>query len=281
MSTSSSPTSPAPDTPTDRWPTAITEVEPNKILIRGYPIDELMGRLSFGDTVYLLLVGELPSRTVSRVMEALLVSSIDHGTFPPSTIAARTVAGTGAPLRAAAAAGVLALGSQLGGGGSIEACMRFLDDGLALVGEWVSYDDAARRLIDQRQGAGHAPPGYGHRLHGRDPRAARLMQLAFELELEGGHTQLARAVEQELTERYSADGQGDASLNVDGAIAAVSGDLGLDAETATLLFTISRVPGLVAHALEAQRRQEAMRYIDPTKHAYDGPGERRLPESPL
>jgi len=282
MVTSSGPKNALAETATGTWPTAITGVKPNNILIRGYPIDELMGRLSFGDAVYLLLVGDMPSRTVSRIMEALLVSSIDHGASPPSTIAARTVAGTGAPLRTAAAAGVLALGSPLGGGGSIEACMRFLNEGLALVGNWVSYDDAARRLLDQRESSKKLPPGYGHRLHERDPRAARLMQLAFELELEGGHTQLARAVEQELTQRRTATSDaGGTSLNSDGAIAAVAGDLGLDAETATLLFTISRFPGLVAHALEEQRRQKATRYIDPNQHLYDGPVERRLPENPI
>ena len=282
MATSSGPKTASTEAAIDTWRTAITGVEPNKILIRGYPIDELMGRLSFGDAVYLLLVGDMPSRTVSRIMEALLVSSIDHGAIPPSTIAARTVAGTGAPLRTAAAAGVLALGSPLGGGGSIEACMRFLNEGIALVGDWVSYDDAARRLLDQREGTGQLPPGYGHRIHKRDPRAARLMQLAFELELEGGHTQLARAVEQELAQRHTTTSDsGGTSLNSDGAIAAVSGDLGLDAETATLLFTISRVPGLVAHALEEQRRQEATRHIDPNLHIYDGPIERRLPDKPI
>ena len=267
--------------PADGWPTAITQVEPDKILVRGYPLDELMGRLSFGDAIYLLITGEIASPTVSRVMDALLVASLDHGATPPSTLAARHVAGTGAPLRAAAAAGMLALGSPLGGGGSIEGCMRFLDDGLALVGDWVSYDDAARRLLDQRSASGQNPPGFGHRRHRRDPRAARLMQLAFELELEGGHTQLARAVEQELAERQAAAGRPRMSLNADGAIAAVAGDLGLDAQTATMLFTISRVPGLVTHAIEEQRRQDAMRPIDPSKHFYDGPGERRLPDSPL
>ena len=280
MDTPPSTTRPEP-APSDRWPTAITRVAPNKLLVRGYPLDELMGRLSFGDAIYLLLTGELPSPTVSRVMDALLISSIDHGATPPSTLAARHVAGTGAPLRAAAAAGVLALGSPLGGGGSIESCMRFLDEGLALVGDWVSYDDAARRLLDQLSGKGQAPPGFGHRQHSRDPRAVRLMQLAFELELEGGRMQLARAVEQELLERCAAHGQPPLSLNADGAIAAVAGDLGLDAETTTMLFTISRVPGLVAHALEEQRRQKAMRFIDPSKHVYDGPVERRLPESRL
>ena len=267
--------------PSERWPTAITQVEPNKVLLRGYPVDELMGRVSFSDAIYLVLTGELPDRTVSRVMDALLISTIDHGATPPATVAARNVASTGAPLRAAAAAGLLALGSRLGGGGSIESCMRLLDDGLALVGDWVSYDDAARRLLDQASATGQTPPGFGHRQHMRDPRAARLMQLAFELELEGGHTQLARAIEQELIERRAASGLPSVSLNADGAIAAVAGDLGLDAETATMLFTIARVPGLVAHAIEETRRQEAMRLIDPSKHVYDGPGERRVQESPL
>ncbi len=279
---SSPPRTTAPNPPApDLWPTAITRVEPDKILVRGYPLDELMGRLSFADAIYLLITGELASPTVSRVMDALLVASLDHGATPPSTLAARHVAGTGAPLRAAAAAGILALGSPLGGGGSIESCMQFLDEGIALVGDWVSHDDAARRLLEPWSASGRIPPGFGHRRHRRDPRAVRLMQLAFELELEGGHTQLARAVEQELGERRTAIGQPRLSLNADGAIAAVAGDLGLDAQTATMLFTISRVPGLVTHAIEEQRRQDAMRPIDPSRHVYDGPGERRLPDSPL
>ena len=281
MPSSASKTTPPNPPPSDLWPTAITHVEPDKILVRGYPLDELMGRLSFADAIYLLITGEVASPTVSRVMDALLVASLDHGATPPSTLAARHVAGTGAPLRAAAAAGILALGSPLGGGGSIEGCMQFLDEGLALVGDWVSYDDAARRLLEPWSGGGRMPPGFGHRRHRRDPRAARLMQLAFELELEGGHTQLARAVEHELGERRAAIGKPRLSLNADGAIAAVAGDLGLDAQTATMLFTISRVPGLVTHAIEEQRRQDAMRPIDPSKHVYDGPGERRLPDSPL
>lgn len=266
----------------ENWGTAITRIEPDSILIRGYALDELMGRLSFGETIYLLLVGERPSPAVGRLMEALLVSSIDHGATPPSTQAARTVAGTGAPLRAAVSAGVLALGSPLGGGGSIQSCLRFLDEGLALVGDWVSHDDAARRLLDQWSATGtDVPPGFGHRFHARDPRAARLLQLAFELELDGGHIQLARALEQELVERRAAAGEAALSLNADGAIAAVCGDLGLDGETATMLFTVSRVPGFVAHAIEEQRHQKAMRLIDLTKHHYDGPKPRRFPDAPL
>ena len=265
--------------PDSSWQTSITLIEPNKILVRGYPLDELMGRVSFSEVIYLLLVGELPSPAVGQLMEALLVSSIDHGATPPSTLAACNVATTGAPMRAAAAAGVLAFGSPLGGGGSIEGCYRFLDEGLALVGEWVSYDDAARRLTDRWLAEGKTPPGFGHRYHTRDPRSARLLQMTLELELEGGHIQLIRAVERALAERRESTGDRALSINEDGAIAAICADLGMGAETAGVLFMISRLPGVVAHAVEEQQRQQPMRQIDPTRHVYDGPRERRLPET--
>ena len=31
------------------WQTSLTSIEPNKILVRGYPLDEMMGRLSFAE----------------------------------------------------------------------------------------------------------------------------------------------------------------------------------------------------------------------------------------
>src|SRR5450759_736939 len=83
----------------ERWQTALTEISPNKILIRGYPLDEMMGRLGFAEAVYLLLMGELPTPAIGRMLNAVLVATIDHGVTPPSTLAARNVATTGAPLK--------------------------------------------------------------------------------------------------------------------------------------------------------------------------------------
>ena len=99
----------------ERWRTALTCIEPNKILIRGYPLDEMMGRLTFGEAIYLLFMGEVPSPAIGSLMEAMLVSFIDHGSTPPSTLAARNTATTGAPLRACVAAGVLGFGRFHGG----------------------------------------------------------------------------------------------------------------------------------------------------------------------
>ena len=259
----------------DEWRTGLTCIEPNKILVRGYALDEVMGRLTFGEAIYLLLMGEIPSPGIGRLMEAMLVSFIDHGATPPSTLAARNTATTGAALRACVAAGVLGFGKYHGG--DIESCMQFLDNGLDMVRKGASYRDAAARLLEGRTDADDPPPGFGHRFHTRDPRAGRLFQMALELEVEAEHIQMIRAVEMILHEQMT-EGRRPVPVNIDGAIAAVCGDLGIPPSIANALFIISRVPGIAAHAEEERVRQQPMRQIDPKDHTYDGPSERRLPE---
>ena len=257
----------------ERWRTGLTCIEPNKILVRGYPLDELMGRLTFGEAIYLLLMGEVPSPALGRLMEAILVSFIDHGATPPSTLAARHTATTGAALRACVASGILGFGKYHGG--DIESCMQFLDTGLELVRQGASYADAAAQIVQRCVENGENPPGFGHRFHTRDPRAARLFQMALELEAEAEHIQMIRAVENEL---HGKPGKEALPVNIDGAIAAVCGDIGIPPAIANALFIISRVPGIAAHADEERVRQQPMRQIDPKEHLYDGPSERRLPE---
>jgi citrate synthase len=264
-----------PRTPDGRWKTALTSIAPNAILIRGYPVDEMMGRLSFADAVYLLLMGELPSPAIGRMLNAILVSSLDHGVTPPSTLAARNVATSGAPLKDCVAAGILAFGPHHGG--DIESCMRYLDRGLTMIRNGDSQEQAAEKLVEECLRADQTPPGFGHRFHSRDPRATRLFQLAMELELEGEHVHLMRAIERALTRREQAGGA-HLPVNVDGAIAAISADLGFAHELGNAIFLISRLPGLIAHAHEERSRNAPMRQIDPKDHDYDGSAERRLPE---
>jgi citrate synthase len=209
------------------------------------------------------------------MLNAVLVSSLDHGVSPPSTLAARNVATSGAPLKDCVAAGVLAFGPHHGG--DIESCMRFLDGGLSRMRSGRSLTDAAGDMVADFVLARQVPPGFGHRLHTRDPRAARLFQMALELELEGEHVRLIRAAELALNARAD---QFDRPLpvNVDGAIAAICADLGFPYELGNAIFLISRLPGLIAHAAEESARESRMREIDPKAHEYDGARQRRLPE---
>src|SRR5215468_5425424 len=258
-----------------RWQTALTSIAPNKILVRGYPLDEMMGRLTFGEAAYLLLMGELPSPAIGRMFDAILVSSLDHGVTPPSTLAARNAATTGAPLKDSVSAGVLAFGPHHGG--DIESCMRFLDQGLALIRSGQSLQQAAERIVQQCYDEGQTPPGFGHRFHTRDPRAARLFQMALELELEGEHVRMIRACERAVNTFEKHFGR-PMPVNVDGAIAAISADLGFAYELGNAIFLISRLPGLIAHAHEERTRQLPMRQIDPKDHDYDGARDRRRQE---
>ena len=234
-----------------------------------------MGRVSFADAIYLLLQGELPPPAISRIITAILVSSVDHGAMPPSTLVARNVATTGAPLRAAVAAGVLGFGSYHGG--DVEACMEMLDRGLELVRGGTPYIEAAESVVHGLLAEGKRVPGFGHRLHTRDPRANKLLQMAYELDLEGEHVRLLRVMERVLgtAKRTEAD---PIPINVDGAIAAICGDIGLDHEFGAALFIISRVPGLIAHAHEERLRERPDAADRPERRGVRRPGERRLPE---
>ena len=104
------------------WKSAITDIHPNQIAIRGYDISQLMTRLSYAETVFLLLKGELPNKAEAELMNAILVSSIDHGPTPPSALSTRAVVSGGNALNAAVAGGILAIGDWHGG--AIEKCAR-------------------------------------------------------------------------------------------------------------------------------------------------------------
>jgi len=256
----------------DKWPTAVTEVKPNRIMNRGYLVDELMGRTTFAQAIYLVLKGELPSAEVGRLLDAIFVSSVDHGASPPSVLTARTVASTGAELNAAVAAGVLAV-SRFHGGAVEEGQRLFAEVARRAEAAGGDEDKAARSVLAEMKAKGRRASGYGHRLHTKDPRTAKLFALADELKLAGRHVRIALLIERLLAEDLGRP----LPINVDGAIAAVLCDLDIPPEIGNAFFIIARVPGLVAHVHEEKTRMKPMRKIDPEGYVYDGPAERKLP----
>jgi citrate synthase len=253
------------------WKTAITKIEPNKVAVRGYRIDELMGRISFGEMVYLVLKGELPSPEIGRLMDAMLVSSVDHGATPPSTLAARTVASGGAPLTTAIAGGIMTINRHHGG--AIEGCMRVLEELVAYKHKkGLDTQTAAGEKMAEYRARKQRVPGYGHRVHSDDPRTRRLFALAEETGVAGEYIEMAHALRQAMKEALGRD----LPMNVDGGIAAVLCELGFPPELGNGIFAISRTVGLTAQVYEEVTRERPMRKISPTAQEYDGPPERRL-----
>jgi citrate synthase len=256
----------------EKWKTAITDVKPNKIVMRGYPLDELLGRISFARAIYLVLKGEFPSPEVGKLIDAIFVSSIDHGASPPSILAARTIASTGGELNSAIAAGVLAI-SRFHGGAIEEGQRLFMEIAKRAAESGVDEKKVVKDVLDEMKAGGKRASGFGHRLHTKDPRTLKLFSLAEELGLAGKHVRIARAVEKVLGEQMGKV----LPINVDGAIAALLCDLGIPAEIGNAFFIISRVPGMVAHIHEERTRMKPMRKIDPENFEYDGPPERSVP----
>jgi len=85
---------------------------------------------------------------------------------PPSTLAARNVATSGASLRVSVASGVLGFGIYHGG--DIETCMRFLDKALAQVRQGLRPAEAAAELVGECLRLDRPCPGFGHRIHTAD-----------------------------------------------------------------------------------------------------------------
>jgi citrate synthase len=260
----------AADSP--RWPTALTHVDATRVLLRGYPIDELMGRVSFGDAIYLLTTGDLPSPAMTRLIDAVLVSFIDHGAEPP-TLDTRRATKAGASVNGAVATGIL--GMDRPGAASVRACRELLESGLDMAGSSLLFSASATDMVEHLvQTDAIPPPGFGHRGHTSDPRVTRLLQVAYELGIDHVYAQYLRALEHGLS-RHPALVDEKLPINIDGAIAAVCGDLGFDALTSEGLAVVARVPGLLAHAIEERTRPTAGP-LEAGSVDYDGPMERRI-----
>ncbi len=73
----------------DWWHTDIIEMKPGVIRYRGYDIQDLIGQTSFSQMIWLMLRGDLPTKEQALLLDAVLMSAVDHGPQAPSIAIAR------------------------------------------------------------------------------------------------------------------------------------------------------------------------------------------------
>ncbi len=261
------------------WRTSITDMAPDRIRHRGYAAEDLIGNAGFADMVWLMLRGDLPGRAEAGLLEAALVSGVDHGPQAPSVAIARMTATCGVGLNNVLGSAVNVLGDVHGGAG--EQTMGLLHNMRTAVERGVTPEKA----VDDGIAAFHAAggkyvPGYGHRFHKKDPRAPRLMALADEAAatgaIKGDVIILAREIERQISGTKGRP----IPMNIDGATAALYCELGFPAPLARGLFCLSRSVGILAHGWEQMRQGERNKGPMPKEllWRYDGEPDRNVPD---
>lgn len=259
------------------WTTKIIEMRPGMIRLRGYAIEDLIGRVSFPAMIWLMLRGELPSDGQAELLGIALSSAVDHGPQAPSIAIARMAATCGVGINSAMASAINVLGDVHGGAG--EQALEFFG-GIAVAmdgGETLRQATASRLDHFFATEKGYVP-GLGHRFHPVDPRAPRLLEVTREFAargvVAGRFADIADAVEAEVERRKGKK----IPLNIDGATAVIYGELGFPPPLTRGLFVLSRSVGILAHAWE--QSQESDRNKGPLPRewlwAYEGAPAREL-----
>ena len=232
------------------WRTSIIDMAPGRIAFRGTPIEELIGNVSFGQMIWLMVCGDTPSEAQASLLECALVAGVDHGPQAPSIAAARMAATCGLGLNNVMATGVNMLGDVHGGAG--EQCAELYYDIARRIDGGDGLDDAVRDGIDAwRRSYGKIVSGFGHRFHKPvDPRAPRLMALVREAAtagtVPGRFADIGEAVQAEIGRQRGTP----IAMNIDGATAVIFCELGFPAPLARGLFCLSRSVGILAHGWE-------------------------------
>ena len=263
---------------TDWWETAITDIAPGSIRIRGYAIEDLIGTISFPAMIWLMLRGEMPNKWQADLLSAVLVAGVDHGPQAPSIAIARMAMSCGLGLNGAMASAVNALGDVHGGAG--QQCMELLAD-IAKRAATGNLDQAVTAGLDAfRAKNGRFIPGFGHRFHAVDPRAARLSELIREAArhgvVKGRYLSIGEAVQMQLAKGRKSG----PPMNVDGITAVLLLELGFPSELGRGIFILSRSVGICAHAFEQSQAGERIKGPTPPEFGfrYEGVPPRDLPD---
>lgn len=257
----------------DWWSTAIIDIRPGVIRPRGRPIEDLIGQISFPQMIWLMLRGDLPDAAQARLLEAALVASVDHGPQAPSIAIARMAVTCGQGLNGAMASAINVLDDVHGGAG--EQCLALYRRALQLRPGSTLEAAVEAALDEQIRQHGRIVPGFGHRFHPVDPRAVRLLALIDAAQaagtVMGEHAAIARAIEAALQRRTGKA----LPMNIDGATAALFGELGFEPALARGLFILSRSVGILAHAWEESTQGRRIKGpMPPTiPYTYTGPSE--------
>jgi citrate synthase len=227
-------------------------------------VDELIGEVTFTQMMFFQIMGHMPSPTEVKIVDAVLVTLLEHG-ITPSAIATRlTLMSAPESLQGAVAAGLLGVGGTF---------LGTMQGAAELIDEMMTADDgvaAAAERIARRHRESKTPlPGFGHNLHRPDdPRTPKLIAVARAAGVKGDHIAALLALGEAADRVYGRH----ITINATGAIAALLSEIGVPVDVMRGFAVITRAAGLVGHIKEERENPAARALWDAATHAVEYSG---------
>jgi len=230
--------------------TSIARSDKESIFVREVDlVNDLIGKVSFTEMFLLQLTGKLPPQSHVRILDAVLVTLMEHG-ITPSVIASRLIYHS-APdaLQAAIAAGILGVGTTFIG--TMEGCAKVLEE---IITAPEGQKARANKIVKRHQAEGTSVHGFGHPHHKPDdPRSPRMLSLVEANGLPGIHVAALKALSKEVDSVYGKH----LTINATGATAALLSEIGIPVKVMRGVACVSRSAGLVGHILEENHNPSA------------------------
>lgn len=229
--------------------THIATSDANSITIRELDLmGEIIGKRSFTEMIYFLTCRKMPMPTQVAVLDACLVTLMEHGLTPSALITRVTADSVPDQVQVAMAAGLLSVGSVFVG--TMEGCAALLAEGI----DAPDQQAWARATAEKYLGAKRALPGFGHPIHKPDdPRTPRLFAVAAEAGVEGRYIALLKT----LNAAVDAVAGRHLTINATGAIGALLMEIGIPPDIMRAIAVISRCGGLAGHIMEERETRSA------------------------
>lgn len=224
----------------------------SSVTVRGQDlVDEIIGRRSFTQMVHFLTVGSMPTQAEVDVLDACLVTLMEHGLNPSTIVARLTYDSVPNELQLAMANGLAVIGDVFAG--TMEGAAQIIADGLAADDQSAFCEQVVADFKSRKE---HIP-GFGHATHKPDdPRTHALLSVAERHGLCASEIaflkQLGEVVDKSMGRHIT--------INATGGIAAVLLGIGYQPHIMRGIAVISRSGGLLGHLLE-ERAQGLSRGI--------------------
>ncbi|MCP8897457.1 citryl-CoA lyase [Shinella daejeonensis] len=247
------------------WVSSISRITPEDIYIRGYPMQEIIGRLSYPAISFLLVRGCIPTPGEARMMDVILSSILDYALQKSGTVAARAIVSVNPQMTAGLSAAMLGAGPYAV---SPEDAGRFITEGVA---KWrasgLGMEEHAETLVAELRAAKRRIPGFGHQVfRGVDPRAEKLKNFAQAQGVWGEANEWYAAVHEAFRK---ATGKHDLVMNDVGMLAGIMGQMGFTPAEMTGLALQSTFPGVIAHISEELQSGVINRIVPDSIAEYD------------